>query len=247
MVDVRIYNTDKGSCLGEDGEILEEEGEVYVSKLETLFNSVTKKIEPQYLPNVKLVSKEKGKHQSLQSVDKIPTFKCPYCNYTSQRSYINNHIYNTHKDMRKQHPEIKARYNCEHCEETFHGKGSKDHHVKSKHSSNTVCPKCLKVCVNIISLKTHMQKHLGNTFLCALCPKEFKVKQFRNQHQKRHNRQKLYECTQCKKSFSQPQHMKNHMKRIDGCYGQKLYKCTQCEKSFSSQHLKRHMKRVGGC
>ena len=85
MVDVRIYNTDKGSCLGEDGEILEEEGEVYVYKLETLFISVTKKIEPQYLPNVKLGSKEKGKHQSLQNVDKIPTFKCPYCNCWRKR------------------------------------------------------------------------------------------------------------------------------------------------------------------
>ena len=94
-------------------------------------------------------------------------------------------------------------------------------------------------------LKTHMQKHLGNTFLCDLCPKEFKVKQFRNQHQKRHNRQKLYECTQCKKSFSQPQHLNNQMERITGCYGHKLFKCTQFE-LFSSS-LKRHMKRVGGC
>ena len=62
----------------------------------------------------------------------------------------------------------------------------------------------LKVCVHIISLKTHMQKNLGITFLCALCPKEFKVKQFCNQHQKRHNRQKLYECTDCKQSFIIP-------------------------------------------
>ena len=73
---------------------------------------------------------ENFKHQELGSVKKIPTFKCPYCSYRSQRSYIYNHIYKTHKDMRKHHPDIKARYNCEHCEDTFHGKGSKDHHER---------------------------------------------------------------------------------------------------------------------
>ena len=57
MVHVRIYNTVKGSFLKEDGEILEEEGEVYETKLETLFNSVPKKIEPKYLPNVKHLRK----------------------------------------------------------------------------------------------------------------------------------------------------------------------------------------------
>ena len=65
MEDVRIYNTDRGSCLQEDGEVLEEEGEVYVSKLDTFVNRVTKKLEPKYLPKVKHNFDEKGKAPGL--------------------------------------------------------------------------------------------------------------------------------------------------------------------------------------
>ena len=108
----------------------------------------------------------------------VPKLNCPYCDYTSERIGMNNHIYNKHKDKRELHPEIETRYICEHCEETFHGKASKSTHIQINHTANSACPKCSKVCKNVISLKLHMLNHLDNQFICELCSKAFKFKRY---------------------------------------------------------------------
>ena len=173
----------------------------------------------------------------------IPRIKCPYCKYTSNRITINNHIYNTHKDMRKLHPEIAARYKCDHCEETFHGKGSKGNHMKVKHTANAVCPECSKVCPSIISLQHHMQGHLGNQFVCELCSKGFKLKDYLQRHVDRvHNGVKIrpgcqFRCSLCTTgNFATIEKLEKH---ILACHSGLEYLCLQCPKSFANTDLRR--------
>ena len=173
----------------------------------------------------------------------IPKFKCPYCDYTSQRIVINNHIYNKHKDKRELHPEIETRYICEHCDETFHGKASKSTHIKISHTANSACPKCSKVCKNVISLELHMLNHLDNQFICELCSKAFKFKNYLQRHvDKFHRGIKIkphfrFRCTMCiRGNFASEETLQKHI--LDYHSGVE-YQCTQCLKTFARPEQRR--------
>ena len=190
-------------------------------------------------------------HRRKDHRSDIPTFKCPYCKYRTEKPALNNHIYTTHKDKRQLHPEIEARYNCEQCDETFYSKSYKDMHMKTNHITNSVCPECSKVCVNMRALELHMIEHSGEIFVCEICSKEFKLKSYLKRHVNRvHNGIKdkedcLFPCKLCTSGrFATEEPLQRHM--LD-CHSGVEYFCSKCPKSFANQNLRRiHEQNIHG-
>ena len=169
---------------------------------------------------------------------------CPYCKYTSETNdQLNNHLYNIHSDKRYLHPEIKAMHICEHCNKEFYWKRTKITHTKLAHTANSVCPKCSKVCVNIVSLELHMLDHVTNQFVCELCSKGFKIERYLKRHvDSFHNGTKfspncIYRCKLCSKgNYASEEVLQKHI--LDNHSGVE-YQCPECQKVFTNNDARR--------
>ena len=177
------------------------------------------------------------------------TIDCQYCKYKSETTdRLNNHIYNTHSNKTYLHPEIKALHVCKHCNKQFYWKNAKTTHIKLAHTANSVCPKCSKVCVNIVSLELHMLNHENNQFVCELCSKSFKIKRYLKIHvDSFHNGKKfsptcIYRCKLCSKgNFSSEEVLQKHI--LDNHSGVE-YRCSECQKVFANTDARRRHKQT---
>ena len=170
----------------------------------------------------------------LQGVKKDK--QCQYCESMFKLDRTRHiHMFNVHKDKRHLHPEIKARFFCELCDEGFFDGGSLGTHTKSKHTQNSVCPICQKVCTSLLALESHTRQHHSNeNHVCDVCSKEFPTKVGLKTHMKRHSGGKVYKfrCSQCAKGKYQSeeklqQHILNDHSGLE-------YICVHCPMTFKS-------------
>ncbi|XP_064414185.1 zinc finger protein 239-like [Latimeria chalumnae] len=77
-------------------------------------------------------------------------------------------------------------------------------------------------------------------YICSDCGRSFKVMSVLRAHQQNHKGEKLYSCTECGKSFSTSSDFNRHKKTHTG---EKPYNCTECGKNFTRlSSLKTHQR-----
>ncbi|CAI9733335.1 zinc finger protein 2 homolog [Octopus vulgaris] len=99
---------------------------------------------------------------------------------------------------------------------------------------------------NVSEPQTHdsyAQKHPlqpPKDFQCSFCKKGFSNQFFLKNHELTHTGLKPFECSYCGKAFTQKINLKNHLRTHTG---EKPFQCTVCNKSFSQRgNLKLHLR-----
>ncbi|GAB0097494.1 hypothetical protein DMENIID0001_131330 [Sergentomyia squamirostris] len=120
--------------------------------------------------------------------------------------------------------------------------GQVDTDAESSSSKMVLCTICNKR-VTARSFERHKNRHeQRKIFECTECFKTFLSKKNWIAHLKDHVSHQEYPCDKCDKSFSLLSHLKTHqlMHPED-----RIYECTMCERSFSRlANLKGHMTRI---
>lgn len=132
-------------------------------------------------------------------------------------------------------------YNCELCNESFHGKENWKVHMNFHRGDGIYrCETCGKHCGGERALKRHALIHTGvRPFKCDLCEKSFMEKQHLQIHRRIHTGEKPYSCSVCDKRFTQYGTLHKH-KRIHT--KERPYKCSFCVKAFAERRqLQHHM------
>ena len=170
------------------------------------------------------------------------TKPCHYCEkYFTSSPQLRNHIYTHHKDKRVLHPEIVGLHKCEECNETFHTSAARNSHMTDRHTPNSKCNLCEKICSSLFVLNGHQRNVHDNTeHTCHLCNKKIKGKRNLYNHFKRHEGVKStykYKCTLC--TDGQFQAEETLQKHIKDCHSGIKYKCLQCPLGFQSKKARR--------
>ncbi|XP_022645877.1 serendipity locus protein H-1-like [Varroa jacobsoni] len=77
-------------------------------------------------------------------------------------------------------------------------------------------------------------------FQCGVCSRSFGYKHVLQNHERTHTGEKPFECKECKKRFTRDHHLKTHMRLHTG---EKPYHCTHCERQFVQvANLRRHLR-----
>lgn len=77
-------------------------------------------------------------------------------------------------------------------------------------------------------------------FTCGICNRSFGYKHVLQNHERTHTGEKPFECSQCHKRFTRDHHLKTHMRLHTG---EKPYHCTHCDRHFVQvANLRRHLR-----
>ncbi|OQR71483.1 zinc finger and BTB domain-containing protein 24-like [Tropilaelaps mercedesae] len=77
-------------------------------------------------------------------------------------------------------------------------------------------------------------------FQCGVCSRSFGYKHVLQNHERTHTGEKPFECKECHKRFTRDHHLKTHMRLHTG---EKPYHCTHCERQFVQvANLRRHLR-----
>ncbi|TRY99403.1 hypothetical protein DNTS_002015 [Danionella cerebrum] len=162
----------------------------------------------------------------------IKHYKCSYCDkrFTMRSSLIRHVATHTGDQL----------FKCDICSKSFVFQASLEKH-KYRHTANktVTCPDCQKVFPGDRSFSRHRCRAVETLYGCAVCDKQFKVKQNLLDHQTLHTGEKPYCCEICGEFFSCERYLKNHQKsHIEKTYD---YLCELCNKRFSARkHLEAH-------
>lgn len=162
------------------------------------------------------------------------------------------------------------RYDCAHCEKTFHDSESIVEHMHQHNETKQFhCQQCGKKFNDEKKYEQHQRVHVGDRpFECEICKKRYLDRTTYRRHVRSHTNNKPFACNQCSKSFRHKNVYKSHLlihagqnpfqcticsKRFSlatslarherSHKGEKNYRCTVCHKDFlQSGHLSQHMK-----
>merc|ERR1712228_316902 len=158
---------------------------------------------------------KRPKMKSKENKDK--KYKCPHCDYASNKSYsVKRHIPIHFKP--KKVPKPRKIHKCPHCE----------------YSSK-----------NLWNVKAHIRTHTGEKpFACNYgeCRKRFSTKGSLDQHIKRHKGIKDHKCSYkgCDMAFVTNHDLQEHLRRHRG---EKPWQCRHCKMRFGSNtHWNRHIR-----
>ncbi|XP_054259901.1 protein krueppel-like [Macrosteles quadrilineatus] len=77
-------------------------------------------------------------------------------------------------------------------------------------------------------------------FTCGICNRSFGYKHVLQNHERTHTGEKPFECSECHKRFTRDHHLKTHMRLHTG---EKPYHCTHCDRHFVQvANLRRHLR-----
>jgi KRAB domain-containing zinc finger protein len=110
-------------------------------------------------------------------------------------------------------------FECNFCQQKLLSKKYLLQHIQTKHlgvSENVSypCDKCKKVFKTRKYLGLHRKKNHGCLFLCEICGKNFKCKDYFVQHLHTHSTELRYQCMQCHKKFKVARSLRKHIKSI---------------------------------
>lgn len=156
-------------------------------------------------------------------------------------------IHDEQKPTKETAPHLKHRYRCPICKETFVRYSERSEHLRQKHNKiiEYPCHLC-KAVFNGFNLRTkHIrQVHMKITsFFCDVCCYKCVTAVQLKRHKIKHDPNCVkYECNICKKTFSRPASLKEHL-RIHN--NDKKYKCEHCnyssvQKCSLNSHIKTH-------
>ena len=170
---------------------------------------------------------------------KLP--QCQICNkqFSSDRT-LKNHL--------SLHTGEKT-HRCEICGENFRLRMSLRRHHLNKHpgesstsKSQCTCPDCGKLFVDGKNLRLHMFTHSDEKqFDCAICGRQFRQPDVRDQHQKKHSDSADADhiCVECGDVFKTPRSLKMHREAQHNIEAQ--HECVTCGKRFKyASALSRH-------
>lgn len=135
-----------------------------------------------------------------------PGFICAVCRFTfSDADSLRDHI-NLH--------ETKPYTECLFCGKNFKANSHLRYHVETHVSMLGIQTNPKKKFIRIIFLNVKMKIFLqgGRNKLCDLCGKAFKTETALERHVNIHTKKRSYECSICKKQFTEYNNMKYHMK-----------------------------------
>lgn len=77
-------------------------------------------------------------------------------------------------------------------------------------------------------------------FVCQVCNRSFGYKHVLQNHERTHTGEKPFECKECHKRFTRDHHLKTHMRLHTG---EKPYHCSHCDRQFVQvANLRRHLR-----
>ena len=137
---------------------------------------------------------------------------------------------------------------CDKCGKEFKNLASYKFHHKTVHTTDPhdfVCEICSYKAPKLWTLKKHMSIHLPPTLPCDKCGKMFKNKVYLTLHQKTvhvENKDKIFQCEQCKKGFVNKSTYEGHLNMH---LGVKPFECEFCERKFQNISNKmNHVKKI---
>ena len=172
--------------------------------------------------------------------------KCDFCDYQSNSSYnLSSHIRGVHLHL------LTKNKACGLCPTKFLTKALLGIHMQSKHKIDAGCKtfNCT-FCSYSTPRKGDFNRHLNThdekrmSFLCDICHGSYKSARLLQTHVSRihnrriHNTIEENKCELCKKSFSRPSRLKNHVFVV---HMGNLHKCDICHQEFTDKvNLKKH-------
>lgn len=128
----------------------------------------------------------------------------------------NNVVYKSQKPRKKYLPE--RQFKCKICKSVLSMKSACSEHLKQHKFKGFLCELCGKIVRNKRCFLIHQRKHKPKqppkieSFKCSSCPKYFRTKSSRTEHENYCLGLLPYVCKYCDKRFPSPTKLKNHVK-----------------------------------
>lgn len=145
----------------------------------------------------------------------------------------------------------KPSFKCNYCTWAFRYKGSLRIHVKTVHIKPKLfkCDDCSYTTLNVKQLKkhqffTHSLIDPNNYHKCSKCPKKYKRKADRNNHEKICGVEPNLRCNDCDYKTNIKRNLQLHIEKHHTEHEQKFHKCKICKKNFGSKlAVQNHLKK----
>eukprot|EP00092_Neocalanus_flemingeri_P026148 GFUD01028339.1.p1 GENE.GFUD01028339.1~~GFUD01028339.1.p1 ORF type:complete len:683 (+),score=146.91 GFUD01028339.1:53-2101(+) len=178
----------------------------------------------------------------------IKNIPCLYCDKKFRANYnLYGHIFNSHREKLSLHPEIKLKYSCKECQESFYGKGNLTNHNALVHGEEFECRFCDMTFKHKPTRNFHVEsQHKDTQHMCEICSKAFKTKSAISKHMRRHSDVPYFKfpCSHCSKGAQSEKGLQTHMETN---HQGKQYMCAYCASAFTSSTERiMHEKRVHG-
>uniref|UniRef100_A0A182YI57 Protein krueppel n=1 Tax=Anopheles stephensi TaxID=30069 RepID=A0A182YI57_ANOST len=128
-------------------------------------------------------------------------YVCNLCHKEfNQAKWLHHHM-SSHTNWIKAN--CKKQPECHICRKSFRGPGMLRMHMKTHEKKDKIptCSICNKEFKSKSILYRHRQTHFEKNFECSICEKKFSSNYQLNIHEQRHNKEKIYKCPHCDKSY----------------------------------------------
>ena len=138
------------------------------------------------------------------------------------------------------------------CKVTKQTKKAVIKHMKETHKDYRYkCGRCLQEFTSWIGHYKHKKRHVGKSYICDDCGKDFQFGYELDEHVRGHTREELFECENCDKAYPSKRALKLHEKSHTD---NQEYTCEFTEKNgkvcgqvcVSPNHLKQHHRGMHG-